>query len=190
MQTTPRRQATCGAILKATAELIAEKGIDGFSISDVARHAGVNRSLIYHYYRDRDALLLEAVRHAVHGTGFAEQRMGPDDLAHAARMHIEHPEIARFFFQLVMTGRELPDLGSRMFWAIEQLERYQKEHQTSFPFDAPLAVVHLNLVQMAWAIAREEIARHLGVTVEEADERWLTHLRHVGERAMRQIAEN
>ena len=37
------RVATCNAILGATAEIITEKGMDGFTISEIARHADTLR---------------------------------------------------------------------------------------------------------------------------------------------------
>lgn len=45
------------AILHAAVRAFAEKGYHGCRIADVAREAGVAYGLVYHYFRDKDALL-------------------------------------------------------------------------------------------------------------------------------------
>ena len=45
------------AILAAAVEVLARKGYHGCRISDVAREAGVAYGLVYHYFRNKDALL-------------------------------------------------------------------------------------------------------------------------------------
>ena len=57
------RQATCKAILDATAAIITEKGLDNFTISEIGRRGNVNRALIYHYYQNRENLITHAIEH-------------------------------------------------------------------------------------------------------------------------------
>jgi TetR/AcrR family fatty acid metabolism transcriptional regulator len=45
------------AILAAAVEVLARKGYHGCRIADVAREAGVAYGLVYHYFRNKDALL-------------------------------------------------------------------------------------------------------------------------------------
>ena len=45
------------AILHAAVKVFAEKGYHGCRIADVARQAGVAYGLVYHYFRNKDALL-------------------------------------------------------------------------------------------------------------------------------------
>lgn len=47
-------------LLRATLELVAEKGVDALSVKDVASRAGVSRSVAYLRFEDRDHLLKEA----------------------------------------------------------------------------------------------------------------------------------
>lgn len=49
-------------ILAATVELIAVKGVDGFSLAEVGERAGVSRALPGHHFKSRDQLVGEAVR--------------------------------------------------------------------------------------------------------------------------------
>jgi len=56
------REATEREILRAAEQTVAEQGIDGLSMSDVAAQAGVAVGTIYNYFRDRDALVGELFR--------------------------------------------------------------------------------------------------------------------------------
>jgi AcrR family transcriptional regulator len=46
-------------IVDAAAEVFARLGHQGSSLEDIALHLGITRPLIYHYFRDKDALYLE-----------------------------------------------------------------------------------------------------------------------------------
>lgn len=63
-----------GAILKAAARTFADKGFDRASMAGLARACGISKSLIYHYYPSKEALLfdilfthLSALKEAVEG---------------------------------------------------------------------------------------------------------------------------
>jgi AcrR family transcriptional regulator len=55
VRTADRREA----ILQAATELVAEGGLDGFSMDDVATRAGVGKATIYRNWRSRGELLVE-----------------------------------------------------------------------------------------------------------------------------------
>jgi AcrR family transcriptional regulator len=57
----PREARTDGAIVAATLELIAELGIEGFRMEDVAGRAGVGKAAIYRRYASKDELVAAAV---------------------------------------------------------------------------------------------------------------------------------
>lgn len=44
-------------ILKITAKMIAEKGLDSISIRDVCKKAGVKAPTVYYYFQDKDGLI-------------------------------------------------------------------------------------------------------------------------------------
>ena len=164
-------------ILDATGELIAEKGLDGFTITEIARRGSVNRSLIYHYFENRDNLVVQAVDRII-----TRNEGGQADLSAAAvertlRMHIKHPEVTRVFFQFLLTGRPLLCMGERITDTIRMLETAQQELAPDSTYDAALPFIILVLAQMSWPFSREEMAGLLGVDVEEADERFIAALR-------------
>lgn len=174
---TRKRQATCNAILDAISLIIAEKGVDGFTISEVAQRAKVNRALIYHYFQNRDNLVVQAINHILNRYEPLRPEAGIESLERNVRMYNEHPEIARFFFQMLLNGRPLPGLGQRMTNAIEALERFQREHAPQATFDPTFVVIVLALAQLSWAFSRQEFARLLGISVDEADERFIAQLK-------------
>lgn len=53
-----------GQIVETAAEVFIEHGYQGTSLEDIAAHAGITRPLIYHYFRDKDALYLEVLTRA------------------------------------------------------------------------------------------------------------------------------
>lgn len=172
-----KREATCNAILEATGALIAEKGIDGFTISEVARRGKINRALIYHYFQNRDNLVVQAIDHIIRRSEEGEASVDADSVERSVRMYIQHPEVARFFFQLLLTGRPLLRLGERITDTIAAVEQYKREQAPDSSHDIAFGLLVLVLAQMAWPFSREEFARLLGVSVEEADERFIAQLR-------------
>lgn len=52
-------------IIDAAEELFAEKGYDGTGIMEIARKAGVPKSLIYYYFKSKDEILTELMNRLV-----------------------------------------------------------------------------------------------------------------------------
>jgi AcrR family transcriptional regulator len=183
-----KREATCNAILDATGQLVAEKGVAGFTMSEVAARGKVNRALIYHYYHDRDNLIFETIRHIVNRYDEIGSARGEDLIEQNIRMHIEHPEIARFFFHLMLTGKPLPKLSRRITSAIEELEKLKAATAPGSSLDPTFAIIIGWLIQLAWSCSREEIARLLEFSVEEADGRFIDGVRRSSRLIRGQVA--
>ena len=172
-----KRQVACKAILDATSALIAEKGVDGFTLSEVARRAPINRALIYHYFKSRDNLVAQAISHILSRYQAAGLEAGVEAIEGSLRMHIEHPEIARFFFQMLLNDRSLQGLGPWLREAIAALERFQQTSGLPAGVDPTFVGVIAMLTQLSWAFSRQEMARLLEMSVEEADERFIAQVR-------------
>lgn len=52
-----------GELLEAVVDVIADRGLDGATLMDVARQAGVTTGTIGYYFRDKDDLLVAALDH-------------------------------------------------------------------------------------------------------------------------------
>ena len=60
-----RKTKTEAKIRDALAHLIRTKGFEGFTVSDVAREAGINRGTFYAHYEDKYDLIQKQVDHVV-----------------------------------------------------------------------------------------------------------------------------
>ena len=58
---TARGAATRARILDVASDLIYTHGVDGTSLDDVMAASGVSKSQLYHYFADKDALVLEVL---------------------------------------------------------------------------------------------------------------------------------
>src|SRR5262245_14938091 len=58
---TARGAATRSRIVSAAADLIYEHGVDRTSLDEVMATSGVSKSQLYHYFADKDALVLEVI---------------------------------------------------------------------------------------------------------------------------------
>lgn len=67
-----RRAEAESRVLAATAELVAQKGIDGVTLAEAGERAGYSRGLAGHYFRSKDELLA-AMAEAIHDE-FSQQR--------------------------------------------------------------------------------------------------------------------
>jgi len=175
-----RREATCSAILDAAASVIAEKGCEGFTISDIAERAGVNRALIYHYFKDRDNLISETIDHV-----FSRYDDGPNDMSAASlergiRNLLAHPEFSRFFYQLLLDGRPLLSLGERFKRTLDAVAAHKAAVAPDSPLDTVFGTMTVLLTTLAWAFSREQFARFVDLSPEEADERLIAAVRSWG----------
>ena len=185
------RQATCSAILTATGEIIVEKGLDGFTISEIARRADVNRALIYHYYQNRENLITHAIDRLMERYNIPETSLSGDAVARSARSYIEHPEIGRFVFQLLLSGRPLLRVGERLQEQIAHVDQLMREQ---FPDagtgdDPSFSVLILAASCFAWSFAREELAGIVGLSVEDADDRFVEAISRISELGLQALQE-
>lgn len=74
---TSRREA----ILQASATAIAERGVRGLRVSDVAEVAGVSPGLLYYHFKDRDGLLAAALTYINDRARSYRTAAGPSDSA-------------------------------------------------------------------------------------------------------------
>ena len=58
-------EKTKAAILQAAVEEFAHEGVTGARTDEIARSAGVNKALLYYYFKDKDSLYAAALEHAL-----------------------------------------------------------------------------------------------------------------------------
>jgi AcrR family transcriptional regulator len=121
-----------GQLLRAAAEVAAESGYDGATISRITQRAGVPASSLYWHFKDKDDLLGTVVE-ASYQEWSARQpvwlptptgRTWPEDL----RAHLEvslrsvqdNPAFLRIGFLLLLLNRTDPPSGRAVFLAVRQ----------------------------------------------------------------------
>jgi len=84
---TARGAVTRSRIVEAAADLIYARGVDGTSLDDVMAESGVSKSQLYHYFADKDALVLEVITLQTERVLNAQQpHLGAMDSLKALRM--------------------------------------------------------------------------------------------------------
>src|SRR5579871_4923090 len=96
----PKR--TSAAILAAAVREFTEKGYGGARVDGIAKRAGANKRMLYHYFGDKEALYLAVLEGAYVGIRAAESKLHLRDLdpvgairalcAFTWRYYIAHPE--------------------------------------------------------------------------------------------------
>jgi AcrR family transcriptional regulator len=98
------------ALLSAALTLVAERGLDGFTLREVARRAGVSHAAPYHHFADRAALVAALVEVGFQELGTALQAAGEGwEGAPLVRLQrigmayvqyaVEHPTTFRLLFR-------------------------------------------------------------------------------------------
>ena len=103
-------EGTYQAILDAAEELMAERGPEGLTVSEVAHRAGVNRTTAYQHFRTREQVI-EAVTARLSNE---VSRVLESDLSlgeridHMVKLHLDRPEIARLWLFQMLSDAPLP----------------------------------------------------------------------------------
>jgi AcrR family transcriptional regulator len=98
------------ALLDAALELLAERGVDGFTLREVARRAGVSHAAPYHHFADRGELVRAVVAQCFELLGSrlsdAATEAGEDPMDRLGAMGhayvefaLDHPERYRLMFR-------------------------------------------------------------------------------------------
>ncbi len=131
MRGRPRSEAADRAILDAATDLLAERGLAGMSMEEVAARAGVGKATVYRRWRSRGALALDAFM-----TEFQALQPLPDtgslrgDLLAALRAWVRavtRTPAGRILAGLVAAAQDDPELAAA--WRARVLEPMRAQHQ-------------------------------------------------------------
>ncbi|WP_306319120.1 MULTISPECIES: TetR/AcrR family transcriptional regulator [unclassified Streptomyces] len=103
------------ALLDAAVRVVAQGGLRKLTYRAVAQEAGVTHGLVVHHFGSRDALIEEAVSHAVHSSlGSSSLDVGtgdPEDFSAGLVDMVESdPELQAFQYELLLEARRRPEL--------------------------------------------------------------------------------
>ena len=127
----PRSEAADRAILRAATDLLAERGLAGMSMEEVAARAGVGKATVYRRWRSRGALALDAFM-----AEFQALQPLPDtgtlrsDLLAALRAWVRavtRTPAGRILAGLIAAAQEDPELAAA--WRARVLEPMRAQHR-------------------------------------------------------------
>ncbi len=121
-------EKTRAAILQAALEEFAHEGPSGARTDEIARRAGVNKALLYYYFKDKEGLYAAALEHVFSGlvarvsTALDRVDLPPRErLLLYAQMHFDYIASSPAYYRVVQrefmrsTSRTLSPLASRIF---------------------------------------------------------------------------
>ncbi|MFD2026171.1 TetR/AcrR family transcriptional regulator [Promicromonospora aerolata] len=109
----PRNAEADNAVLNAALDLIAESGVDGVSIEQVAKRAGVARTTVYRRYAARDDLVIAALvanEAAVLASFRVPDQPGPADLVATWSAGLSVPRARKLLRRMMSVPRDHPRL--------------------------------------------------------------------------------
>ncbi len=170
------RGATEERILDAAWRLFERGGpLSGLNLQEVADEAGVNRSLVYQYFGTREEVVrralarrLELARPAFvagYRLPFAKRRL------RAFNVVLKDPLPAKIMAQLLLAGE--PDARALPMFEGARGALQRDLAEGSIPRDADAEVMHAMtaVMNLGYAIMREQLAGELGINLPELDRR-------------------
>ena len=74
-------------VKRAALESLVERGFAELSVKDIARRAGVSTGILYHYFVNKDDILIQAVAMAFRDADGALRRRGGEEQGQGGRLH-------------------------------------------------------------------------------------------------------
>ncbi len=117
---------TRAIILRSAEHIFAERGLAGARIDAIAAAAGVNKALIYYYFKSKDALFLAVIEE--HLKEFSRRALALLSSDEGAKDKVLH--YVSMHFDFVATRRDYPRLFQRLMMARER--RFMQVRQKYF----------------------------------------------------------
>ncbi len=98
-------------ILAAARRVLAERGPEGLTVSEVAHRAGLNRTTAYQHFRTRDALAAAVTAELAEELTDKLTEAEPfwENLDHRLLFFTEHPELARLVLHQLLSESPIPE---------------------------------------------------------------------------------
>jgi len=151
----PRRrdfESNRARILAAARRLIAERGPEGLTISEVAHRAAINRTTAYQHFRTRDALVgavMESLAEEV-SLMLTEPMPIGERIDFMASFFVEHPEIARLSLHQLLAENPFPSHAWERY--VGELDRLARSRRAQAGVDAEMLGHILMAVGVLWPL--------------------------------------
>lgn len=168
---------TATKVEEAVLDMLEEQGVlNGINLNEVAKAAGVNRTLVYHHFGSRRGLLRSAIKHELHKrhvqtkTPNEPMRLGTR-VAHGLRQLLAGGAFLRLTTLLHLDGSTAPRLMPNAETTLLLLERDRALGLTPETDDIPALHASYAAGVYGYTLFREVLARDLNIEVEELDAR-------------------
>jgi AcrR family transcriptional regulator len=179
------------ALLDAAVRVVARGGLRKLTYRAVAEEAGVTHGLVVHHFGSRDALIEEAVTHAVRSS-LSNSTLGlgtgkPAEFATGLTQMVESgPELQAFQYELLLEARRRPELLPQLRSLYEEyFEATRRELSRMLP-----GPVERGTSRLVFAALEGLVLHQLVFGEREVTEEALTELRTLLERLAEGQAES
>lgn len=165
-------EKTRARILKAATDLFTRCGLNGASLDDISKKAGVNRGLIYHYFKTKEMLFDQVLARPLasyvqsHLEFLQRRDLDVEALREATaqffRFLSQHPDLVRLLGWTLAMRRIAVDLShleiSRALFAraVERIEEGKRRGAFRRELDATHLLITIIDLSVAWHLGRGE----------------------------------
>ena len=165
-------ERTKARILSAATELFTAVGLTGASLDDIARKAGIQRGLIYHYFKSKDSLFDEVLARPLaeyvqsHLDFLQRRELDAATLRQATESFFRflgrHPELVRLLGWMLAMRRFAVDLAQLEFTralyarAIARIEEARAAGMIRAEIDPRQLLITVIDLCVAWHLSRDE----------------------------------
>jgi AcrR family transcriptional regulator len=171
---------TRAKLLRATIDLVTDKGVDALSLKEAAKMANLSRGVAYQHFKDRDHLLREAkswissrLQDAV--TQFVGASLR-DRVIYTTKLVLDNPEAAKLMIADALAGRAL-DPGHPLYeLVLQMLKELTASGKARADMDLEI-MTYIMLGTIATTIMLGE--QHKGKDLDALAERFANEWRHI-----------
>jgi TetR/AcrR family transcriptional regulator len=167
-------ERTKASILKAATALFTRCGLNGASLDDISREAGINRGLIYHYFKTKESLFDQVMAQPL--AEYSQSQLAllqrNDFDAYALREATEsffwflhrHPELVRLLAWTIAMRRIALGLAqlelTKLFFqaAVRRIEEAKQAGRIRHDVDAAHLLITIIDLCVSWHMSRDEWA--------------------------------
>lgn len=168
-------------ILAAAREVMAERGPEALTVSDVAHRAGINRTTAYQHFRTRDALMGAVVADLADEVAamLVERLPIGERIDRMAHFFLEHPEVGRLVLHQMLSQNPIPQPAWKRY--VGEIRRLAESDRGQDGVDSEMLGYILMCVGILWPLlARmefdtDEAARHATTRLTREVKRLLLH---------------
>lgn len=178
-------ERTRSAILDAATAMFTRCGLNGTSLDDISREAGINRGLIYHYFKTKESLFDQVLAKPL--TEYSQSQLQllqrPDFDAVSLKDAVEsffwflhrHPELVRLMAWTIAMRRialELAQLElTKVFFqaAVRRIDEAKAAGRIRHNVDSAHLLITIIDLCVSWHMSREEWAHKFEWTDKDAE---------------------